>query len=507
MITKNPTGTLTRSGALPWNGLRRGSASIVAACFTPVKMPAPNAVQEAEPRTLCVPRQSPGTSGAVGTRVLMVLCCLTVLFAPRVGFAGFEVPGDAPAGLLILEHGTIHPLTSETIEDGVLVIENGKITRLGRADAVKVPEGDDVTRIDITGKHVYPGLIDADTTMGLVEIDAVRATNDMRETGRINPNVRGGAAFNPDSEMVPVARAGGVLLSLTVPRGGTISGRSSLMRMDGWTAEDMTILPTVAMHVNWPSRPRRSWSNEETEAEQLKERSERLESLRDFLKEVRAYSAMKDKDDATDFDAKLDAMVPVIKGEMPMFVHANATGQIQEAIAFGNRESVKVVIVGGQDAPECADLLKQHDIPVIVTGTHRLPRRRHSEYDESFRIPAKLKAAGVTYCLAGYARFSASLVQNLAHQAGTAAAFGLTPEEAVKAITLYPAKILGVDDHFGSLSAGKEATLIVTDGDILEVTTTVEKAFMQGRVIDLNNRHKRLYSKWKVKYDRQSREK
>ena len=419
--------------------------------------------------------------------------------------AGFEVPGAEPAGPIVLEHATLHTVSSDTIEDGTLVIEKGKIVKLGPSDGVTVPDGDDVQRIDLKGKHIYPGLIDADTTMGLIEIDAVRATNDMRETGRFNPNVRGGAAFNPDSEMIPVARAGGVLLSLTVPRGGTISGQSSLMRMDGWTAEDMTMVQALGMHVNWPSLPRRSWFNEESEAEQLKERSERLDGIREFFEDVRAYQAAIEgqTDDSHPFDARLDAMIPVVKGEMPMFVHANGVGQIQEAVAFGQRHSIDIVIVGGHDAPYCADLLKRHDVPVIVTGTHRLPRRRHSDVDESFRVPAKLDAAGVKYCLAGYARFSASLVQNLSHQAGTAAAHGLSTDEAVKAITLSPAEILGVADQIGSLSAGKDATLIVTDGDILEVTTTVEKAYLQGREVDLNNRHKRLYSRWKTKYDRQ----
>ncbi len=431
-----------------------------------------------------------------------VVCLL--LAAPVQSYAGFEVPGETPAGPIVLEHGTIHTMASGTIEDGILVIEDGKITRLGQADGITPPEAENVTRIDITGKHVYPGLIDADTTMGLVEIDSIRATKDMQETGSINSNVRGGAAFNPDSEMLPVARAGGVLFSLAAPRGGTISGQSTLMRMDGWTAEDMTMVPTVGMHVNWPSRPRRSWHNDESEAEQLKERSDRLKRIRDFFEDVRAYAAVKEAGNSSKHDAKLDAMIPVIKGEIPVFVHANAAGQIQEAIAFGNRESLKIVIVGGLESPYCADLLKRHDIPVIVTGTHRLPRRRHADYDEAFRVPARLKEAGVQYCLAGYARFSASLVQNLAHQAGSAAAFGLDPDEAVKSITIYPAKILGVDNVVGSLSAGKEATLIVADGDILEVTTTVEHAYMQGRAIDLNNRHTRLYSKWKVKYERQA---
>ena len=438
-----------------------------------------------------------------------ILGLFTVLLVSlRSVDAGFEIPGELSPDPIVLEHATIHTVSSDVIPDGTLVIEKGKITKLGPADGVSVPADSKVQRMNLEGKHIYPGLIDADTTMGLIEIDSVRATNDMRETGSLNPNVRAGAAFNPDSEMIPVARAGGVLLSLTVPRGGTVSGRSSLMRMDGWTAEDMTMVPVVGMHLNWPSGPRRSWSNEESAAEQLKERSERLENIRDLFDDVRAYQQTTSHTadgHVIPFDARLDAMVPVVQGDLPLFIHANAIGQIQEAIAFGQQQKVKIIIVGGQDAPHCAELLKRHNIPVVVTGTHRLPRRRHARYDESFRVPAELQSSGVKYCLAGYARFSASLVQNLSHQAGTAAAHGLSPAEAVRAITLSAAEILGVADQVGSLSAGKEATLIVADGDILEVTTHVEQAYLAGRPIDLSNRHQRLYERWKVKYDRQKK--
>ncbi len=437
-------------------------------------------------------------------RTLTAVVCVTLTL---IGWgqplrAGYEVPGKATDATIVLEHATIYPVSSAMIEDGTLVLKDGKIQQLGKASRIRLADEENVERIDLSGKHIYPGLIDADTALGLVEIDAVRATVDLSETGQINPNVCGATAFQPDSELIPVARSGGVLHTLTVPRGGLVSGQSSLMMLDGWTADEMTVVKTVGLHVNWPSGPRRSWRGEEPAAEQLKERSERLDRLRDLLADAQAYQQACQVDPNYAFDARLAAMVPLLKGEIPLYVHANDIQQIQEAVAFCQREGLKLTIVGGYDAPDCAELLQRCDVPVIVTGTHRLPRRRHAEYDEAFRIPAKLQAAGVQFCIAGASGDSGSLVQNLAQQAGTAAAFGLSREDALRSITQGAAEILGVGDRLGSLQAGQDATLIVTDGDVLEITTHVEQAYLQGRPVDLNNRHKRLWRKYQQKYDR-----
>ncbi len=423
-------------------------------------------------------------------------CCWCALLATTwtgpTAWAGYEVPGRLPAGEIVLEHATIHPASSEPIEDAVLVMHQGTIRQLGRYGKMSLQLGEQAERIDLTGQHVYPGLIDADSAMGLIEIDAVRATVDLAETGSINPNVRGHVAFNPDSEMIPVARAGGVLLALTVPRGGLLSGQSSLMRLDGWTGDEMTVEPSVGMHLNWPRR--RGGPGGDRDAK------DPLAELRDWLRNARSYVAAGRDEHSAGFDARLEALVPVVEGGQALYVHADDIRAIQEAVAFCEQEQVKLVIVGGYDAPQCSDLLKRHEVPVIVTGTQRLPRRRHADYDEPFRLPARLSASHVKYCIGGYGRFSASLVQNLSHHAGTAAAHGLSRSEALKAITLYPAEILGVADRYGSLEAGKSATLIVADGDLLEVTTSVKRAWLDGRPVDLDNRHKRLWRKYQRRY-------
>ncbi len=434
------------------------------------------------------------TANVAATAWLWTACLVT--------YGGFEIPGEPSAVPIILEHATVHTVSGELLPDGVLVIEDGKIAQLGRFGSVSRDDGPDVNRIDLTGKHIYPGLIDADTSLGLIEIDSVKGTNDKRETGSVNPNVRGAIAFDPDSEMIPVARAGGVLHALTHPNGGLFGGQSSLMQLDGWSAVEMTVVPHVGTHVNWPRSLRLRGPSDESAAEHLKERKERLVKISEELDNARAYEQTRTTNPEAPFDARLNSLLPLLHREVPMMVHTNGLAEIQEAVAFANRNQLRLVIVGGYDAPKCAELLNRYRVPVIVTGTQRLPQQRHADYDEPFRIPAELHAASVDYCLAGLSRFSASLVQNLSDHAGTAAAHGLDRQEAVRAITLNAAKILGVDDRLGSLEAGKDATLIVTDGDILEVTTHVELAWLAGRPVDLNNRHKRLWAKYRTKYER-----
>jgi imidazolonepropionase-like amidohydrolase len=442
--------------------------------------------------------------------VMRHLRLVLLLLVTSVATAGYEVPGELPAGAVILEHATIHT-ANEVIEDGVLVMNGGKIKSVGKFSdsADEKSEGKDVgndrgdpsTTIDLSGKHLFPGLINADSAIGLVEIDSVRATLDFSEVGSINPNVRGGVAFNPDSELIPVARAGGVLLSLCAPRGGFVCGQSSLMRLDGWTGAKMTMVPVVGIHVRWPSASRRRrGSDDSANKERADRRAKQFQEFRDLLMQARLYDALTKKEPKTPFDARLAAMSKLTSGDAPMFAHADGLQAIEEAVAFAQREKLKLVIVGGYDAPRCSALLKMYKVPVIVSGTQRNPRRRQADYDEPFRVPAELAKAGVKFCIAGNERFSASLIQNLADHAGTAAAHGLSVVDALRSITLYPAEILGVAARTGSLEVGKDATLLVTDGDILEVTTHVEQAWLEGRPVDLNNRHKRLWNKYKQRY-------
>ena len=417
-------------------------------------------------------------------------------------WAAPDPPGAPQEHPIALVGGVIHPVSGPEIRDGVLLFDKGKITAVGK----DVPLPADVERIELDGRHVYPGFIDAFTQLGLVEIPMVKATADQNETGRINPNVKAHVAVNPDSETIPIARSGGVLTALSIPGGGLVTGTSSLIQLDGWTTEDMTLKPVCGVHVRWPQMaPIHTWWQEMSAQEQLQSRDKALVELFEALADARAYYRHRQtqKNGAGrlhDYDARWEAFTPVFEGRAPLVVDADEIQQIQSAVALCEQENLKLVIAGGYDAPDCAELLKKHQVPVIVGGIHRLPRRLDDPYDAPFTLPARLRDAGVAFCISSAER--PSMVRNLAHHAGTAAAFGLSPEEAVRAITLSAAEILGVADRLGSLEAGKDATLIVVSGDPLEVPTQVEMAFIEGRKVPLGDRQTRLWEKYKEKYRR-----
>lgn len=413
--------------------------------------------------------------------------------------ASDEIPGARQRRPIALVGGTIHTVAGSSIPDGTLLFDKGRITQVGKTNQVRVPAG--AEEISIAGKHVYPGLFEAHTNIGLVEINAVRATRDYSESGSINPNVKANVAVNPDSELIPVTRSNGVLLAVAAPHGGLISGKSAVLQLDGWTYEDLTLKPDVGLHVNWPNmKPVLDWWVEKSPKEQLKERDEALTRLQKVFDDARAYQQARDDEQSQQaFDARLEALLPVLEGKLPLIVRADDLHQIQAAVAFAVNQNVKLILFGGFDAPHCADLLEKHNIPVIVSAVYRLPRRRHDDYDAAYTLPSRLQKAGIKFCISGSGRFGASNVRNLPYHAATAAAFGLSRDEALKAITLYPAEILGVAGRVGSLELGKDATLFVADGDILETPTLVESAYVQGRKVELNDKHKRLWRKYQEK--------
>jgi imidazolonepropionase-like amidohydrolase len=456
-----------------------------------------------------------GKFALLGIRAMKIwlIYCLAVVICGLAGnhrvLATPEVPGAPQQRPIALVGGTVHPVSGPAIENATLLFQDGKIVAVGRDVAVPA----DAERVDIAGKHVYPGLIDANTQLGLVEIPSVRGSRDQAETGEINPNVKAQVAFNPDSELIPVGRSGGVLTVLTVPSGGLITGLSACMQLDGWTWEDMCLKPDVGLHINWPRMaPVEAAIVEPGESPPGRDRDKALKTIRRAVADARAYLVAKRAKasggaSAPEFDIRWEAMIPVLEKKIPVFIDAEDIQQIQSAVAFAEQERLRLVIVGGYDAPECIDLLKKNAVPVVVGGVHRLPRRRMDAYDAPFTVPARLHAAGVPFCIAGViGGASGSLpsnLRNLPYHAGTAAAHGLPAEEALKAITLYPAQILGVADRVGSLDVGKDATLIVTSGDPLEIPTQVTAAFVQGRTVQLTDRHKRLWEKYKEKYRRQ----
>lgn len=430
-------------------------------------------------------------------RLLTVLTLAALAIRTSVTLAAVPNPAPPQERAIALVGGTIHTVEGPEIPNGTIVFTGGKITALGAS--VTVPG--DAERVDVSGKHIYPSLIDASTNIGLTEIGSVRATNDASETGSINPNVKAQVAVNPESEIIPVTRSNGVLIVLSSPSGGVISGTSALLRLDGWTWEDLTHTAPVAMHLNWPRmRPVTAWWNQDSDETQLERRDTQLKAVRQAFADARAYMTAKKAGSAIEYDSRWEAMIPVLDGQVPVIVESDDIQQIQAVVAFAEAEKIKIIIRGGYDAPLCVDLLKRNNIPVIVDGIHRLPTRDDEAYDTPFTVPNRLRNAGVKFCITGGG--GASNVRNLPYHAATAASFGLPRDEALKAITLYPAQILGVEDHLGSLAVGKDATLFIADGDILEIPSHVERAYIDGRTIDLSDKQKVLWEKYKEKYRR-----
>ena len=426
---------------------------------------------------------------------------LSISFA----IASDQVPGAKQKNPVLIKNATVHTVTQGTLPNTSILVKDGKIAEIGAN--IQSPENTEV--IDATGQHVYPGLIDSFSAIGLVEIDSIRASIDNTEMGNVNSNVRAAVAVNPDSEAIPVARANGVLFSMVGPTGGLVSGRAALLQMDGWTWEDMTLRADVGMMVNWPrfggggggGRGGRRQAAEATEGDA--DSADRLAPLHTLFRETRAYATAKTANPNLPTDLRLEAMIPVAEGRLPMIVNANTVKQIQTAIAFSKQHSLKLILMGANDALHCATLIREANVPVIVSGVYRLPSRRDAPYDSAYTFPSQLRAAGIQFSIASDGRFGASGVRNLPYHASTAAGFGLSPEDAIRSITLSPAEIFGVADRVGSIDAGKDATLFLCNGDILETPTQVTKAWIQGRKVDLSSKHTQLYEKYKTKYEQQ----
>ncbi|MGZ0171375.1 MAG: amidohydrolase family protein [Planctomycetales bacterium] len=407
--------------------------------------------------------------------------------------ASDAIPGAPQKGPIVIIGATIHTVSGPVIDKGDLLFHRGRIVALGESGSVKIP--DNAERVNGKGRHVYPGLFEAHSHLGLVEVSAVRASRDQSESGQLNPNVRAHVSVNPDSELIPVTRANGVLLALTAPSGGRIAGQAAVMQLDGWTFEDMTVRPGAAMVVSWPSVP--------NHLETKDAKKDPVALLRDLFDESRAYLAARTDDPSTQqTDLKLESMRPVFERKMPLLVSANSLAVIQSAVAFAVEQNIRLIIIGGYDAPLCAELLKKHKVPVIVSAVYRLPRRRSDGFDVAYTLPARLREAGILFCISGSGSSRVSNTRNLPYHAATAVAYGLPADEALKAITLYPAQILGVAKRVGSLERGKDATLIMTTGDPLETSTQVTSAWIRGRAVDLSSRHTQLYEKYREKYRR-----
>jgi imidazolonepropionase-like amidohydrolase len=411
-----------------------------------------------------------------------------------------QIPAPAQRQPIALVNATIHPVSSAPLETATLVFDQGKIVDLGKD--IRIPP--EALTIDLKGRHIYPGLIESHSVLGLTEIGGVDVTNDYAERGDINPNVRAEVAVNPESEHIPVARANGIALAVAAPTGGLIAGRSALLMTDGWTWKEMTLKAPLSMMVNWPSMRMGSGDDEASRQQQDRIRR-RIEILDQAVQDTRAYQVALEcpptNEHSPRTDVRWEALVPMLRGDLPVWIRADSLLEIEAAVSWAGKHRLRMVLVGGAEAWHYTDLLKERGIPVVVTSVLSLPNRRDADFDEAFTLPLRLHRAGVKFCIASG---SASGIRNLPYHAAKAAAYGLPREEALKAITLYPAQIMGVAQRVGSLEKGKDATLIVTDGDPLEITTRVSELFLQGRRIDLANKHQRLYDKYRERYNQGS---
>ena len=423
---------------------------------------------------------------------LTVISAVVAPLLPSSATAQVRMTVSPQSQPIALQGATIHTVTNGVIENGTILFNNGVITAIGTD--VQLPAGTRV--VDASGKHIYPGLIDAYSTVGISEIGSVDVSSDTNELGDFNPNVRAEVAVNAESRHIGTTRSAGVLVSLTTPGGGLISGMSSALNLEGWSWEEMSLESAAALNVNWPNpNPRRGGRG--GGAGGAPTYAERVQELKDFFAEARAYRDAVAAGEEVRSDSRYAAMIPALNGEIPVVVAADGAAQINDAITWGRGEGVRIVIRGGRDAIHVADRLVSENIPVILTSTMAAPGRAYEGYDGAYSMPARLYEAGVKFAISGGA--GALYTNRLPWEAGVAVAFGLPEEEAVKAVTINAAEFMGLDDRVGSLEAGKQATLLITTGNPLDMTTNIEQAYIQGRELDMNDIQKHFFEKYMVK--------
>ncbi len=429
------------------------------------------------------------------SRTLFTILCL-------LAFAAATAPASAEVTAFV--GATAYPVSGPPIESAVLLVDGSEIRDVGAG--LEIPAGTAV--VDLAGKRVYPGFIHPASVLGLIEIGSVRGTVDTTEIGDINSDLRVEAAFHGDSMLLPPTMAGGVLTAHVVPQGGVFRGTSALMALDGWTWEDMLLEAPVGAHLSYPALlpSSRGWRRQSAE-EVEKKKTEALEAIERTLDDAEAYGkavqAAADRlGPPVEKNAKLEALLPVLSGELPLFIAAAERTQIESALEWADKRGLEnIVLVAGPDAAYLATDLAARGVPVILDGVLEQPPRDWEPYDTAFTAALRLHEAGVRFCIGdGGGGFGAANARNLPHHAAMAAAFGLPPEVARRSVTLAVAEVLGVDDRLGSLEPGKDATFIVTDGDPLEIRTHVERAWIGGKEVDLSaDRQKRLYEKWRAR--------
>ena len=433
---------------------------------------------------------------------------LFIVFIISNLFSNNQIPGTEQKRPILLRGGTLHTVSGDILEEHDLLFAEGRIITIDE----QIQPSPETDIYEIYGKHVVPGFVAGYTRIGLTEISAVKQTNDHSEIGEINPNVRANVAYNPDSDLIPVTRSNGILVVNSAPSSGRIPGQSSVMLMDGWTWEDATLKHPAALNINWPNMylnyGKKIKKNEKIQRDEYNQQVRELDQL---IRNVRAYHQRKSAKERKaehkqETDLRLESMIPFVVYKEPIHVKANDIRQIEAAINWSNEQDLNIVIVGGRDSWVNPKVLVDNNVPVILLGVQVTPRRRFEPIHMPYKLPALLHESGVHFCISlnpGYPMDGH--VRTLPDEAMRATSWGLSKEQALRSITLSAAEILGVDDKIGSLEPGKDATFFIAESEPLTQITNPIKAFIQGRELDLSDRQKNLWEKYKEKYRRLGR--
>lgn len=422
---------------------------------------------------------------------LRILCALLVI----------STASAQPPSKILLHSGFLHVGNGDTLESALIGIENGEITLVRNSLTHRYDPAYWDTIIDLKGGHIYPGFVAPNTTLGITEIDAVRATRDYRETGYYNPHVRSQVAFNVESKVITTVRTNGVLISQATPRGGRISGSSAVMKLNGWNWEDATIKADDGIHLNWPaSLTGGGWWAEPAPKKTNDDYPKQLSEIRAFFDKAKAYAQ---EDEHTVIDGRWEAMKNCFNGTKRVYIHADELQQLQDVIDFVEHYDFPFpVIVGGYDAHLITRKLADAKIPVMLLRPHSLPENEEDDVDLPFKLASLLQEGGVQFCIQNAGDMEAMNARNIPFLAGTTMAYGLTEEEAIRAVSLSSCEIMGIDKRYGSVEKGKSATLFVSAGDALDMrTNNVIVALIDGVFVPLTNAQTELYEKYKKKYE------
>jgi imidazolonepropionase-like amidohydrolase len=399
-------------------------------------------------------------------------------------------------GPIAIRGATVHSVSGQPVPNATVVIEQGRIRAVGQNGSVLIPP--QAAIIPAEGLHLYPGMIDAGTILGLAELDSARETQDYREGGDFQPDLRAGVAVNPDSELIPVTRANGVTTVVVRPTGGVVAGQGALINLAGWTPREMTIVDPLALYIEFPAAPRFSLGDRDSSAFTgrglaKKQREEKIRRLKDLFAQALTYDEGRKKG-AGPANPRLDALVPYARGQKPVVIQAYRKAEITEALKLADELKLKMILSGATDAWRVADELKKRDIPVIVGPVMSLPADRDEPFDAAYSNAAKLHSAGVRFCIR---TSGSSNTRNLPYEAAMTVAYGLPADEGLKAVTLSPAQILGVGDQLGTIDVGKRANLVLTTGDLLQVSSQVQAVFIDGKPLEPTSKQTRLYDRYR----------